>query len=421
MAIDVRGIVDYDNAEFLFDTVSKKGKFNYYINNEAKLKHDGHRKPIKMTKQDELYIDSVMQGIGQMTGLKPKRTTNFNKSTFDISKTEFNSSNGILGYYYPDSWGAYLMFNDAYKEKNLNGLTRETIDHEIGHAIGLSHPYGSGTNSNYTTADTVMSYNSLKYENGEEIYFGYTPSDDNAISYWWGNTNSARAAAFVFDDDPTELGGDVYVETINRHGEDHSEGDHDSHSHGLETFTPTGKKIRFNYDFLLKTIGADERGKPFLLKLSDQDNVIDTRKWTESVAEDIADFSRIGIRAEGGDDKLILSGKNLSSQKGFKLSFSGGEGNDNLVLKNIDGITGSAGLLFGFNKFNTDIPRTITLKSENEQIVKITAGNSTKKIDSTSFITIQEDVEIIKLGTIKYDFDELYTLLKNDSVALVDL
>lgn len=421
MAIDVRGIVDYDNAEFLFDTVSKKGKFNYYINNKAKLKHDGHGKPIKMTKQDELYIDSVMQGIAQMTGLKPKRTTNFNKSTFDISKTKFNSSDGILGYYYPDSWGAYLMFNDLYNEKNLNSLTRETIDHEIGHAIGLSHPYGSGPNPNYTTADTVMSYNDQFYQSGEEIYFGYTPSDINAISYWWGNTNSARSSESIFNDDPVELSGDVYVETVNRHGDDHGEGDHDSHSHGLESFTLAGKNIPINYNFLSKTIDADERGKPFLLELSDQDNVIDSRKWTKSVAKKIANFSRIGIHAQGGDDKLILSGKNLPSKQGFKLSFSGGSGEDTTVLKNIDGITGSAGLLFGFNEFNTDIPRTITLKSQNESTVMISAGNSTKKVDATSFITIQEDVETIKLGATKYDFDELYTLLKDNSVALTDL
>jgi hypothetical protein len=149
--------------------------------------------------------------------------------------------------------------------------------------------------------------------------------------------------------------------------------------------------------------------------------VIDSRKWTKSVAKKIANFSRIGIHAQGGDDNLILSGKNLSSEKGFKLSFSGGSGEDTIVLKNIDGITGSAGLLFGFNEFNTDIPRTITLKSQNESTVMISAGNSTKEVDATSFITIQENVETIKLGATKYDFDELYTLLIDNSVALTDL
>ena len=67
MAIDVRGIIDYDLAEHMSDVVSKNGKFKYFIDDKAKFKYGDHPKPIKMTKQDVAYIDSVMLGIGQMT------------------------------------------------------------------------------------------------------------------------------------------------------------------------------------------------------------------------------------------------------------------------------------------------------------------------------------------------------------------
>ena len=73
MAIDVRGIIDYDLASHLLHVASKKGSFKYFIDEKAKFEYEGHVNPIKMTKQEVAYIDSVMLGIGQMTGLKPTR------------------------------------------------------------------------------------------------------------------------------------------------------------------------------------------------------------------------------------------------------------------------------------------------------------------------------------------------------------
>ena len=101
MAIDVRGIIDYDLAAHLFDNASNKGTFKYYIDEKPKFQYEGHVNPIKMTKQDVAYIDSVMLGIGQMTGLAPKRDKKGKKSTFDIQKFDFGVTGDILGYMYP--------------------------------------------------------------------------------------------------------------------------------------------------------------------------------------------------------------------------------------------------------------------------------------------------------------------------------
>ena len=102
MAINVRGIIDYDLAAHLFDVASKNGQFKYYIDEKAKFKYEGHIKPVKMTKQDVAYIDSVMLGIGQMTGLKPSRDNKGKKSTFDIQKFKFGKAGDVLGYMYPE-------------------------------------------------------------------------------------------------------------------------------------------------------------------------------------------------------------------------------------------------------------------------------------------------------------------------------
>ena len=91
----------------------------------------------------------------------------------------------------PTGWGNYLVFDDYFNNNQLNSLSRSTVYHEIAHAIGIGHPYGSGPNPNYTNIDTIMSYRRNQYNDGNLVYYGYTPSDQNAISYWWGNTNNA--------------------------------------------------------------------------------------------------------------------------------------------------------------------------------------------------------------------------------------
>lgn len=83
------------------------------------------------------------------------------------------------------------FFDDYFNYNQLNSHSRSTVDHEMAHAIGIGHPYGSGPNPNYTNIDTIMSYNCNQYNDGNLIYYGYTPSDQNAISYWRGNTNNA--------------------------------------------------------------------------------------------------------------------------------------------------------------------------------------------------------------------------------------
>ena len=421
MAIDVRGLIDYDLAAHLFDVVSNKGNFKYFIDENAKFKYDGHPRPVKMTKQDVAYIDSVMLGIGQMTGLTPKRDKKGKKSTFDIQKQAFDGS--ILGYMSPESWGTYLMFSDAYETNELNNLTRETIDHEIGHAIGLGHPYGSGPNPNYTTADTVMSYNSLLYENNSEMYFGYTPSDNNAISYWWGNTNN-KTAKELHNDSPTDLSGNVKVKTLDRHGLDD---DHDhskepkafKESHGISMFSSNDQKINITSRDLPNYVEGKPL-RPFILQLSDGNNQIDSTKWDSNIAESFTNYGKLTIHGEGGNDKLKIKGDNIDIT-GFNLSFSGGQGKDSVVLKNADSITGSAGLLFGFNHDNPDIPRAIKF-SGSPQTISSSTGDIKKKTDVTPTLTIWDSVEKIKIESTNYKFDDLYEILSDkEDFLLADL
>ena len=52
-----------------------------------------------------------------------------------------------------------LFWKDSDELKKFGSLEKNTIIHEIGHALGLAHPFNDPFNKNYTTQDTIMSYN----------------------------------------------------------------------------------------------------------------------------------------------------------------------------------------------------------------------------------------------------------------------
>ena len=386
-----------------------------------------------MTKQELTYIQSVIDGIGHMTGLEPKRTKKLDKSTFVVQKTnDFND--GLLGYMDARPWGNYLVFDDYFNTNQLNALSRSTIDHEIAHAVGIGHPYGSGPNPDYTNADTVMSYNRYQYNDGNFMYFGYTPSDQNAISYWWGNTNNAYQPDGIEKEPEANFDGETI--TIDPHGDhDHKtinsligEGPIGSANAGNPEVVPDGlPEVTISQDTFkltsrnlrVHTEEAKIKG-PFIIKLNDDNNILNGKKWDANIS-DLTDFGRITIKGLAGGDKFQLDGANLNSY-GASLSISGGEDRDKISIKEIDGITGSAGLLFGSNTNNPDIPRVIRLTLPDEVTVNTGIEGANLVHTFNPEILVNDDVEIIKIDGKKFKFDDLFDVLSgSEGVLLTDL
>ena len=160
--------------------------------------------------------------------------------------------------------------------------------------------------------------------------------------------------------------------------------------------------------------------RPFVLQLTDKSNKINATKWNSKIAEDFTNNGKLTIHGKGGNDKLTIKGENIENA-GFNLSFSGGKGKDTVILKNADSITGSAGLLFGFNHDNPDIPRAIKF-SASPQTISSSTGDITKKSDVTPTLTIWDSVEIIKIGSSTYKFDDLYQILSGkEDFLLADI
>ena len=83
--------------------------------------------------------------------------------------------------------GSYwdIYWKDTNGSNPLNSFDSMTIIHEIGHALGLSHPYEDPANGNWNTDDTIMSYNSSP--DGWGVWF--SDLDIAALIKMWGVEN----------------------------------------------------------------------------------------------------------------------------------------------------------------------------------------------------------------------------------------
>jgi len=170
-ALDPSAIISRSWAKSLWKFSGRDGIVEYAINHRGLGSGN-----LPMSRDEQGFIRKTFNLVDQLTGLRFEESTAVFKADIRVHcARKLGGSEGVATL--NNGW-----FDVYWKDKKgwlLTKFEKHVIRHEIGHTLGLDHPYGRGAHPGYDTYDTVMSYNWRGNKN-------FTNTDIQAMQELWG-------------------------------------------------------------------------------------------------------------------------------------------------------------------------------------------------------------------------------------------
>ncbi|MCT0226405.1 hypothetical protein [Synechococcus sp. CS-1328] len=112
------------------------------------------------SKQQRLFIDSVFSRLDPILNVDFARQKDKQGSLIDFySVDNIGGNKANLGMALRQGNKFDLLWKQTSGDNSICSSDKESIVHEVGHALGLRHPFDDPWNPAFTTASTAMSYN----------------------------------------------------------------------------------------------------------------------------------------------------------------------------------------------------------------------------------------------------------------------